>query len=210
MAMPLSGDRQFASRLNRVVDRGLEGRHLPILLLLRISGEPQRFAERIRRRAARRIRLEPADARATLARRDRLMETIYARSAGTDMVAWCDASWRPGSDLLGAAALLSDSRGEIRGSVKKHSRGEADSVSAEALAVTLAVEWTAAHSGLALTAYTDCAALVQLWREQRRDPRLRGLRTAAGPLRHFRLRLIRRAHNQPAHRLAREVAQEPD
>lgn len=204
--MPPSVDRKFASRLNRVVDRGLQGRHLPILLLLRICGEPQRLAERIRRRAARRIRLDPVDARATLARRDRIIQAIYARAVDTDRVAWCDASWRPGSDLIGAAALLSDSRGEIRGSVQKHSRGETDAVSAEAFAVRLAIEWVAAQPGQSLTAYTDCAALVQLWREKRRDPRLSGLREAAGSLRRFRLRRIRRAHNQPAHRLAREAA----
>lgn len=206
--MPLPADRELAWRLNRVVDRGLEGRHLPVLPLLRISGEPHRLAERIRRRAARRIRLVPACARATLARRDRLILAIYARTAGTDRVAWCDASWRPGSDLIGAAALLSDSHGEIRGSIQKHSRGEPDAVAAEAFAVTLAIEKAAAQRVDSLTAYTDCAALVQLWQARRRDPRLRGLREAAGALSHFRVRLIRRAHNQPAHRLAREAAQE--
>lgn len=200
-----SGDRTTASRLNRVIDRGLEGRHLPILLLLRATGEPPRLCERIRRRAARRIRLEPCSARLTLKRRDRLIEAVYARRAGTDWVAWCDASWRPGSKAVGTAARLSDREGRIRDSVQKHSRDGLDAVAAEALAVVLAAEWTLARSEGSLTAFTDCAALVRLWREKRQDARLDRLRAAARSLAYFRLRLIPRAHNQPAHRLAREA-----
>lgn len=203
--MSVSGERDLAVRLNRLVDRGLEGRHLPILLLLRVVGAPPRLAERVRRRAARRIRLVPGAAPFTLAQRDRLIEAVYARAAGTGRVAWCDASWQPDSDLIGAAALLADGRGEIRGSVQKHSRDGLDAVAAEALAVALAAEWARAEAGDSLTAYTDCAALVQLWREKRQDPRLRRLREAAGALPFFRLRLIRRTHNQPAHRLARQA-----
>lgn len=203
--MPLSDDRQIASRLNRLVDLGLEGRHLPVLLLLRVTGAPRKLAERIRRRAARLVRLAPACSQTTLAQRESLIRAVYARAAGTDRVAWCDASWQPGSNGIGAAALVCDHRGHIQQSVQKHSPAELDAVEAEALAVTLAVESALALSGGSLTAYSDCAALVQLWRKKRQDPRLRQLRQAAASLRFFRLRLIQRSHNQSAHRLAREA-----
>lgn len=178
------------------------GHRLPISPLLRIDRTPQALAERIRRRATRLARRAP-DCTELIERRDHLMLAVYARAAATPLVAWCDASWRPGSEMVGTAALVADADGKIRSTIQKHSPSGTDSVGAEALAVTLAIGCVRNCGEDSLTAYSDSAALVQLWLERRGDPRLNDLRKAAGSLRHFRLRLIRRGHNQPAHRLAR-------
>jgi ribonuclease HI len=201
--VPLSGERSIPARLNRLVDRALMGQRLPVWPLLRIHGGPQRLAERIRRRATSVARRTPGPTEPLIERRDRLMQAVYAQAAATPLVAWCDASWRPGSDVVGAAALVSGAGGRTLSTIQKHSPSGADSVAAEALAVTLAIEWVLNGRGDALTAYSDSTALVKMWREKRNDPRLNGLRKTAGRLRFFRLLLIRRTHNQRAHRLAR-------
>lgn len=184
--------------LNAAVDAALDGAPLP---RPRGFAEAVALAERIRQRAARRLRRRTVTGAALLAARDAFMRDAYraAAPAGSH-TAWCDGTHAATGAALGVLLCDADSRIVARASRTVRA---ADAFATEIRALETALRLARALHATALTAHTDCAALADLWRRQRGDARLARVRRLAAGFERFVLRAIPRLHNQPAHALAR-------
>lgn len=175
--------------------------------LAQLRLDTAKLAERVRMRAARLVRRMPARRVEVLAARDALTQAIYRADAPRGWhTAWCDGTSlvREETRLGAIGVLLFDPEGAVVALLSQR-REARDAFEAELAALEAALRLARAHGAERLRAHTDCAAAARLWRSRRRDPRLAPVRAAARKLRRFELRAVPRAHNQPAHRLAREA-----
>lgn len=202
--MDTSESRYLNQWIDRLLDGGMDATD-PIAAAL--PADPMVFAERIRRRAARRVRLQPARAQAILDSRDRLILAVYACSLPKDAYsAWCDGSSLR-ADSNGIGALLTDTRGEILAQIAHRVPAAAPfetEIAALERVLEVALEYGARH----LRVHTDCPALAQLWQKHRDDRRLAAVRRLTRRLERFELKAVPRKHNQPAHRLAQAAARD--
>jgi hypothetical protein len=170
-----------------------------------------RLADRVRLLATRLAKTNAVQRRRILAAADALILALYRRAAPNRWwCGWCDASvGREGAQQrAGVGAVIHDEAGrEIESICLPVAARAAFDAEIAALEATLAAA-AARGEGRARSfrVYSDCAALVSLWHEHRRDPRLRVVRELTRKLRRFELRQLPRRHNQPAHRLARAAA----
>lgn len=171
------------------------------------SLEARKLAELVRRRATLLSRQMPDMARRILRVRDRLILFIYARDVPLETYSgWCDASLKqtPGETIAAISGLLISPSGRLIHWLSRRAE-EDDAVRAEAMAVSEVMRAAIENGVERLRVHNDCAALIQLWLEQRDDPRLEILRRLAGRLHRFELHAIPRLHNQPADRLAKRA-----
>jgi hypothetical protein len=171
--------------------------------------DPTRVADRVQLRAKRLAKKQGSQRSRILASADTLILRLYlGRAPAGWLCGWCDATVaRAGARrCAGVGGVLLDARGR---EVARFCEPIAECEPFEAeIAASQALLQAAAASGARaqrMRIYTDCAALVSLWLQRRRDPRLNGLRALASKLRRFELHRVPRRHNQVAHRLARKA-----
>lgn len=166
-------------------------------------------ADRVRLRAKRLAKTRASRRRSILDAADALVLALYRRAAPEGwLCGWCDASvGRDGQpQRAGVGAILVDARGRETARISRPGAG-CEPFEAEVAALEAVLEAAARDDGTKrIRVYTDCTALVALWLQHRRDPRLRVVRERARRLRRFELRSLPRRHNQIAHRLARDAA----
>jgi ribonuclease HI len=196
-------ERERARKLNRVIDEALldpASHGVMTLYGLAGSSEPVPLAERVRRRAAR------LGARAcNVARhRDALMAAVYAAAAPRGWFnAWCDgSSSRVPPGRSGVGGLVMDCEGKIVARVARFLPGP-DPFTAEIAAAAAVLQAALDAGAKQLRVHTDCVALARLWNTRRGDTRLDTVRALARAFRALAIRPIPRAHNEPAHQLAR-------
>jgi len=202
--------RERAQRLNYVIDRVLLGENESALQnLLTVAGSEDTIdlCNRIFRRATLLARHQPSQAAAVISARDRCVQGIYGhRTPNGWFTAWCDGSSGVGADeQSGLGVVLMDTQKNVVAEYGEHI-GSLSPLAAELAALESAVKSAAAQGAERLRVYSDCNALIHLWREQREDVRLVPLRELAGRLQRLHLYLIPRRFNQPANRLARRAA----
>ena len=206
---PLRRTRQ-GDEINRVVDRALvepSNRALQAVAAVSASQETVKMAERVRRRASRLCRENPAIGQQILRARDRLIFLIYGKALpGGACSAWCDASLKQSNDDVVAviSGLLFSPQGKLLSRIS-HFIEERDAVKAEATAVAAVMQAALRSGAERLRAHSDCVALVRLWLERRDDPRLETIRQLAAQFHWFELCRVPRLHNQPADRLAKRT-----
>lgn len=208
---PLRRTRQ-GDEINRVVDHALvesSNRTLDAVAAVSSSQEAEKMAERVRRRASRLCRENPAIGQQILRARDRLIFLIYGKALpGGTFSAWCDASLKQVND--GVAAVISGLLFSPQGKLLSRSTQfieERDAVKAEATAVAAVMQAALRSGAQRLRVHSDCVALVRLWLERRDDPRLDTIRKLAAQFHWFELCRVPRLHNQPADRLAKRTLQ---
>jgi len=202
--------RDQARFLNRVIDRALlqpTPQHRNALLAQARLRETPRLAERVRQRATRLGRHEPALARALLSRRDDLTMALYADLAPPGWAnAWCDgSSSRQASGLhAGVGVVVLDASGTCIGETGRYV-GDKTAFQAELTALMLVLEIALAHDIERLRVHTDSKALAQLWQEHRQDPRLAPVRALGSRFKGLHIDAIPRLHNQVANALAKQA-----
>lgn len=195
----------------RVLDDALRdpgAETIAALLALRRAAGTSTLAERLRSRATALARVHRAEAQAILERRDALIQRLYTDAVPRGAVsAWCDGSSAtgPSGRMAGVGVLLVDPGGNVTAQRARYA-GDLSPFEAEITALEAACDLASAHRIKRLRVHTDCRALTALWRTHRTDPRLIKVRAFAARLAWFDLRTVPRAHNQPAHRLARGAA----
>ncbi len=168
------------------------------------------WAEHARRLATRLGRQHRGERARILRARDRLLVQLYAARAPRHWaVGWFDASVIPDAPAPRAGAggfLLAP---ETRRLVSHFATplAAADAFSAEVAALTLLLRLAVGQGMPRLWAFSDCPALVALWRRDPHDPRLATALALADRLDRFRLWHLPGAHNPVAHRLAQRAAQ---
>lgn len=207
----MSASRSESRDLNRRIDRLLDAGIVDVSELTTGTkpADPMMLAERIRRRAARRVRLQPVRAREILWTRDRLIFAVYASPLPADgFSAWCDgSSMRTDSAASnGIGAIVTDAHGAIVAKTAGRVLAVA-SFETEIAALEQTLELASGHGARHLRAHTDCPALAQLWSRHPHDRRLAAIRRLARRFERFELKAVPREHNQPAHRLAKAAAQ---
>ena len=181
--------------------------HRDALLAAARQRDTRRVAERVRQRATRLCRREPALAQALLARRDDFIMALYADLAPRGWSnAWCDGSsrGRAAERHAGIGAVVLDASGACV-SETAHYVGGKTAFEAELTALTVVLEIALAHDIERLRVHTDSRALVQLWQEHREDPRLAPVRALGSRFRGLHIYAIPRLHNQVANALARQA-----
>ena len=202
--------RDQARFLNRVIDRALlqpTPAHRDALLAAARQRDTRRVAERVRQRATRLCRREPALAQALLARRDDFIMALYADLAPLGWAnAWCDGSSSTQASGLhaGVGVVVLDASGTCIGETGRHVGGKT-AFEAELTALMLVLEIALAHDIERLRVHTDSKALAQLWQEHREDPRLAPVRALGSRFRGLHIYAIPRLHNQVANALARQA-----
>lgn len=197
--------------LNQLIDRTLSQptqQHRDDLLAWASTHDTQRLAERVRRRATWLGRHQPGLAHRLLTRRDELIMTLYAdRTPAGWGNAWCDGSSSGrGSELhAGIGAVLLDASGKRISETRRYV-GRKTAFQAELTALTEVLEIALAHNIEQLRVHTDSKALVQLWHQQRQDPRLEPVRLLGCRFKRLHIRAIPRLHNQLANALAKQAS----
>lgn len=166
-----------------------------------------KLAERVRRQALHLCRKKHGPCQQILRSRDRLIFFVYGKTVpDRGFSSWCDASLKETENGLFAAisGLLLSPQGKLVGRVLQLVE-ESDVVMAEATAVTAVMRVAMREKVDRLRVHSDCVALVQLWLEHRKDPRLDEIRRLAAQFQWFELRSVPRLHNQPADRLAKRT-----
>jgi ribonuclease HI len=170
---------------------------------------PTRAADRVQLRAKRLAKPRGARRGRILAAAQTLILQLYGAEVPADwLCGWCDATVdRDGARRrAGVGGLVLDGRGRelarISQPIPERPPFEAEIAALEAVLRAAGRRRRARR----IRVYTDCDALVSLWLQSRRDPRLAAVRSAARRLRRFELYRVPRRHNQAAHRLAREAA----
>ena len=197
--------------LNRVIDRALVQptmQHREELLALAKQRDTQRLAERVRRRATRLSCHERRQAQHILGNRDELIMALYAGRAPEGWAnAWSDgSSHRRAAELhAGIGAVLLDKRGQCISRISRYVAGKS-AFEAEITALVAVLEDALRYHIERLRVNSDCKALVQLWYEQREDPRLAPVRLLASRFKGLHINAIPRLHNQTANALAKQAA----
>jgi ribonuclease HI len=198
-------------RLNELVDRALidpSDAHIRNLLGLDSPAGPSSLAERVRRRATLLARKEPADWKAILDARDAIVAAAYAATVPTGwLCGWCDgSSIRVRSRrLAGAGAILMEANGTFIAHLAQPA-GELNPFEAEVFGLHLLLRMALDHNVEKIRIHTDCTALLTLWYERGRDPRATQAWRIANAFHAVNLRVVPRAHNHPAHVLAKNAA----
>lgn len=209
--MKRSSKRSEIRRLNDAIDRALRDPSEPTIRVLldhpAAHNAPQ-LSERVRRRAALLDKSDPHHGNQILSARDTLIFAIYRHAAPKGWyTGWCDASVRQRIDgrFAGIGGILMDAQGKI---VVEFGRfaGALDSFEAEIAALVALLQVSVARGAERVRVYTDCVALVLLWHQRRRDPRLAPVLELMRKFRGAEIRFIPRQHNQPAHTLAKTAA----
>lgn len=197
--------------LNQVIDRALfqpTMQHREELLSLAKKRDTQRLAERVRQRATWLGRHEREQAQHILSNRDVLIMALYAGLAPEGWVnAWCDGSSnRQASERhAGIGAVLVDATGRCISQISRYVGGK-NAFESELTALAAVLEDALIHHIERLSVHSDCKALVQLWYEQREDPRLAPVRLLASRFKGLHISAIPRLHNQVANALAKRAA----
>lgn len=195
-------------RVNRLIDQvlmepGIDRCHELEHLARQIP--VQRLAERIRQRATALGKPQRAARAALLARRDALIEAVYAAVVPTGWsCAWIDGASRQSGTRrnAGIGGILLDSDGRRIAQISR-AIGEQDAFGAELAALTAMIRCALEHRQPRLWVYTDNDALIHLWQEQREDRSLDEVYALVGQLEKFVIQAIPRLHNQPSNTLAR-------
>lgn len=207
---PAKTRRDEARYLNRIIDRALlqpTMQHLAEVLSSAKQWDTPRLAERIRRRATWLTRHERPLAQQLLTHRDQLIMALYANLAPEGWAsAWCDGSstGRASERHAGIAAVLMDASGNCLSRFSRYV-GNKNVFDAELAALAAVLEAAVTFNLEQLRVHTDSKALVQLWHEQRDDPRLAALRPLAAQFKGLQILAIPRLHNQVAHVLAKQA-----
>jgi ribonuclease HI len=200
--------RAASAALQRAIDRALTAPAADDARRLWRSAAPTpptALAERVRRRATALMRRDRGRAAAILHERDRLILGLYAAASPRGWTsAFCDGSITQ-PPAAGIGALLLDAHGRVRSRIRRALRAP-DAFAAEIAALEAALRAARRHGHVSLRVYSDCPALVKLWHARRTDGRLDRVRALAAGLAAFELRAVPRAHNRPAHALARRAA----
>ena len=203
--------RDEARFLNQVIDRALfqpNTQHLEELLSLAKTRDTQCLAERVRQRATWLGRHEREQTQHILSNRDELIMALYASLAPEGWAnAWCDgSSLRQASELhAGIGAVLLDTTGKCIRQISRYVGGKS-AFEAEVIALVAVLEDALIHHIERLRVHSDCKALVQLWHEQREDPRLAPVRLLNSRFKGLHISAIPRLHNQVANALAKRAA----
>jgi ribonuclease HI len=179
-----------------------------VLLSLTKKRDTQRLAERVRQRATWLGRHEHEQAQHILSNRDELIMALYAGLAPEGWAnAWCDGSSnRQASERhAGIAAVLLDAKGKCVSQISRYV-DDKNAFEAELAALAAVLEDASTHHIERLSVHSDCKALVQLWYEQRDDPRLAPVRLLASRFKGLHISAIPRLHNQVANALAKRAA----
>ncbi len=199
-----------ASSLQPIIDAALaEPTPAHWNALLHARHEPVRLAERVRERATRLARRSSGRRETLLATRDTLIQEIYRAAAPDLATAWCDGAVQVKEDGRRCAIgmLVLDRKGTPVVSRRRPIEA-ADAFSTEIAALEATLVAAATRRIDRLRVHTDCAALANLWRTHRDDPRLAGVRALRRKFRRLEIVAVPRLHNQPAHRLARSALEE--
>jgi hypothetical protein len=172
--------------------------------------DPPDAADRVKLRAKRLAKTHASQRSRVLDTADTLVLALYRRSVPERwLCGWCDASVgrEEPPHRAGVGAIVLDARGRETARISSPIAG-CEPFDAEIAALEAALDAAAPHDGATtrIRVYTDCVALVKLWLQHRRDPRLRIVRELARRFRRFELRSVPRRHNGIAHRLARDAA----
>ena len=164
------------------------------------------MANRVQLRAKRLARTHATQRSQILVAAEALILALYRSAAPAAwLCGWCDATVaRDGSPrYAGVGAVILDGHGRECARLCEPIAGR-EPFEAEIAALEATMQAALGHGEHArrIRVYTDCAALVSLWLQRRRDPRLSGLRALASRLRRFELHRVPRRHNRVAHRLA--------
>jgi ribonuclease HI len=166
------------------------------------------LADRVRLRGMRLAKSHALHRSRILHAADGLVLAAYCHAARAGwLCGFCDASamLRGEARGVGIGAVVLDGRGRIVAQVSRRT-ADCEPFEAEIAALEATLDAAAGLDAPRIRVHTDCDALVALWLEHRRDPRLRGVRERAGRLRGFQLHSLPRRHNRTAHRLARSGA----
>jgi ribonuclease HI len=207
----LSARREQARSLAEAIDRVLL-RSAPADRALELARrqDATRMADRVQLRVKRLAKTQATQRSHILTAADTLILRLYRAAVPAGwQCGWCDATvTRDGSlRYAGVGAVILNDRGREVARLSEPI-AECEPFEAEIAALEAALQAAAGHGGRArrIRVYTDCGALVSLWLQRRRDPRLSTVRLMASRLRRFELRHVPRRHNQIAHRLARKAA----
>ena len=211
----LSARREQARALADAIDRALlrsAAADLQRVLELSQREDAARAADRVQLRAKRLAKTHAAQRIHVLAAAGTLILRLYGAAVPADwLYGWCDASVDRSASprCAGAGGVILDGRGREFARVCEPI-AEAEPFVAEIAALEAVLRAAAGRREHArrIRIYTDCDALVSLWLQRRRDPRLSAVRALARRLLRFELRRVPRRHNQIAHRLAREAVVE--
>lgn len=171
-----------------------------------LTEDATRAADRVQLRTRRLASARGAQRHGIFAAAQLLILQLYGAAAPAGwLCGWCDASVERGASprRAGVGGIILDALGR---ELARVSEPVAEREPFEAEIAALEAVLRAAGRARRIRIYTDCDALVSLWLERRRDPRLAAVRAAVRRLQRFELRHVPRRHNQAAHRLAREGA----
>ena len=105
----------------------------------------------------------------------------------------------------GIGAVVLDASGRCVSRMRRYV-GRKTAFQAELNALTAVLEIALAHHIERLRVHSDSKALVQLWHEQRDDPRLEPVRLLSLRFQGLHIRAIPRLHNQVANALAKQAS----
>lgn len=206
----LSARREQARALAEAIDRALLGSAagLQRVLALPRRDDAARVADRVQLRAKRLAKARAGQRSHILAAAWTLILGLYRASLPADwLCGWCDATvvHDGGERRAGVGGLIVDGRGREFARFSEPV-AECDPFEAEIAALETVLKAAArGRRARRIRIYTDCDALVSLWLQHRRDPRLSGVRSLARGLRRLELRALPRRHNPIAHGLARKA-----
>jgi ribonuclease HI len=166
------------------------------------------LADRVRLRGMRLAKSHALHRSRILQAADSLVLAVYCHVARAGwLCGFCDASAMLHGKArgVGIGAIILDGRSRTMAQVSRRT-ADCEPFEAEIAALEATLDAAAGLDAPRIRVHTDCDALVALWLQHRRDPRLHGVRARAGRLRGFQLHGLPRRHNQTAHRLARSGA----
>ena len=204
--------REAAHALNEAIDSALLHRASGAQRMLEAQARRDvvGLADRVRLRAKRLAKSHAMHRSQILDAAAGLVLAVYRYAGPRDwMCGFCDASAAPHDEGRGAGigGVIFDGSGRtVARFARPTSKRNPFEAEIAALEATLDAAAALGDGAPRLRVYTDCDALVALWLQRRRDPRLQGVRALARRLRGFQLYSLPRRHNQAAHHLARHAA----